>query len=182
MSRRTLASGFLHRGGLAALLVAGPAIATAQDRSGPGTPGVTVLIGIGNDFGWLGLDVAAYLNPRLALFAGLGYTPAADPGDPEGLTVAGGVRGFTPGLRHRGFLEIGVTQVAVETSLTPLAGVRGRRIYGLGAQGGYQFVSRGGFTGLLSTGLGYCLREPVTGSRFQVLFGLGVGHTFRAGR
>lgn len=173
---------FIHRSCLMILLATGPAVAAAQSGSGPGTPRATVLVGIGNDFGWLGTNVAAYLTPRLALFAGLGYTPEIDPGDPKGITVAGGLRGFTPGLRHRGFLEIGVTQVAVETSVTPLAGVRGRRIYGPGAQAGYQFVSRGGFTGLLSTGLGYCLSEPVTGSRFQILFGLGVGYTFRTGR
>jgi hypothetical protein len=173
---------FIHRSGLTIILAAGPTLGAAQGGSGPDAPRATALLGIGNDFGWFGMNVAAHLAPRLALFAGLGYTPAIDHGDPEGITVAAGVRGFTPGPRHRGFLEIGVTQVAVETSVTPLAGVRGRRLYGPGAQAGYQFVSRGGFTGLLSAGLGYCLSEPITGSRFQILFGLGAGYTFRTGR
>jgi hypothetical protein len=159
------------------VLALAPALAGAQNPAA--TPRASLMVGLGNDFGWFGALGSAYLTHRIALFAGLGFTPELDPGDPSGLTVAAGVRGFTRGLRHQGFLEVGVTQVCVETSLTPLAGIRGRRLYGPSIQAGYQYLSRGGFTALVSGGGGYSLGEPVTGSRFQPVVGLGLGYTFR---
>lgn len=161
-----------------ALLAAVPAAAAGQ--AGPSAPRATILGGVGNDFGWVGAQGAVHVRPRLALFAGLGYTPAIDRGDPSGMTGAGGLRGFFGGPRHLKFIELGVTQLVVETSVTPLAGVEGRRLYGPGVQAGYQYVSGGGLSVLFSLGLGYVLAEPVTGSRIQAQLGLGLGYTFRA--
>jgi len=61
-----------------------------------------------------------------------------------------GIRGFTGGLKHRGFLALSLSQLAVEQTFD---GTSARRFYGLEA--GYQFAARGGFTIMAGLGLGY---------------------------
>jgi hypothetical protein len=172
--------------GIAALamsLIAAPrgGAAQAAPSSEPVSPRrFAVLAGLGNSFGWLGVQGQAYVaRERVSLFAAIGYTPAIDSGDPSGLTVAGGIRGFTHGVRHRGYLELAAVQVVVETSLTTVAGVEEKRFYGPSVQIGYQYTGRSGFTGQASVGVGYALPAPTTGSRWQPTFGLGIGYTFR---
>lgn len=154
--------------------LASPAIA---QRAEPGAPtplrATTLVAGAGNAMGWLGLQGEKYLgNDRVSLFGGVGYTPSTRPGDANGVSVAAGVRGYTPGIRHRGFLELSVTQI--ETELGCYASCR--RPYGPGLQAGYQYVAHGGFTASLSAGLGYAPR----GSREAAgLVGLGFGYTWR---
>ena len=137
---------------------------------------MTITPGLGNAMGWLGVQGERYFRgDRLSVFLGLGYTPAVDPGDPSGLTAAAGLRGYTPGLRHRAFLELSVSQIAVE--LRP----DGERLYGPGLQAGYQFTTLGGFTLMASAGLGYAVGSPdyVVGSAVQALLGFGIGYTWR---
>jgi hypothetical protein len=94
--------------------------------------------------------------------------------DPSGVTVAVGVRGYTGGYKHRGFAEASACQVAtLSDSLKP------RRFYGPCVQLGYQFASRGGFTAVLSLGVGYALGAKAFGNRAQGLVGLGLGYTWR---
>jgi hypothetical protein len=75
--------------------LAGPARAVAQAAS-PEIPEplVTVTAGLGNAMGWLGVQGERYLaHGLLSVFGGLGYTPQVDAYDPEGITLAAGVRG-----------------------------------------------------------------------------------------
>ena len=44
-----------------------------------------------------------FLDERLSVFVGLGYTPRLDQGDPTGPTFAAGLRSFTSGIKHRFF-------------------------------------------------------------------------------
>jgi hypothetical protein len=160
------------------LAVLGATSSLRAQETGPGAsvPSVTVLAGVGNAMGWFGAQAERYVaRGRLSGFAGLGYTPSWDPGDPSGVTVAGGLRGFTRGRRHRGLLELSVCQVAVYTSSL---GNDARR-YGPGVQAGYQYVSRGGFSFLVSLGLGYSIETPAGFNAVQPLFGLGFGYTWR---
>jgi len=129
-----------------------------------------VVTGVGNSMGWFGGSAERYLGDRFSLFAGIGYTPPID-GIPAGITPAGGARLFTPGVKHRGFLEFSVSQIAVESGID-------RRLYGPGLQAGWQFVSRGGFTLMASLGAGYILAENVS-QPVQPLMGLGIGYTWR---
>ncbi len=146
----------------------------AAQAEAPGPRRYTVLTGVGNSLGWFGGQAERYFaGDRLSIFGGLGYTPPLD-GIPSGVTVAGGARAFTGGSKHRGFLELSVSQVAVEQ------GYRERRLYGPGLQAGWQFVSRGGFTILTSAGFGYILAEDVS-HPVQLLVGLGLGYTWRSG-
>lgn len=160
------------------LAVVGATSSLRAQETGAGTsvPSVTVLAGIGNAMGWFGAQAERYVaRGRLSGFVGLGYTPSLDPGDPSGVTVAAGVRGFTHGRRHRGFLELSVCQVAVYASSLD----NDARRYGPGMQAGYQHVSRGGLTFLASLGLGYSIETPAGFNAVQPLFGLGFGYTWR---
>lgn len=148
--------------------------AQSQAQAPPGPRTATVLAGFGNDLGWFGLQGEKYFaGDRLSAFGGIGHTPSVDDGDPSGLTVAAGVRGFTPGNTHRGFLELSVSQVAVES------GPGGARLYGPGVQAGWQYVSRGGFTVLASLGLGFASSDLVGESNVHGLVNLGFGYTWR---
>ena len=119
--------------------------------------------------------IEGYLaHGRLSAFAGLGYTPRIDDFDPEGVTVAAGVRGYTAGLKHRAFAEASVCQVGTLSDPS-----EPKRFYGPCGQLGYQFASRGGFTFLLSLGAGYALGAGGYRNRTLGLVGVGVGYTWR---
>ena len=141
---------------------------------------VTAVAGVGNDMGWLGVGAEFYFSGgRLSGFGGIGYTPEIDPGDPTGPTFAAGVRAYTLGIKHRGFAELSFSQVAISTRPAFLGG--GERHYGPGIQIGYQYVRAGGFTFMVSGGVGYALGvdESVTSSSVQPLLNLGLGYTWR---
>ena len=137
---------------------------------------VTAVAGIGNAMGWLGAQVEHYFaREQFSAFAGFGYTLADVEGDPAGATFAAGARGFTAGLKHRGFLELSISQIAVRAAVFD----EGDRYYGPGLQAGYQFVSRGGFSLMASLGLGYGLGIPDGETKVHGLGALGLGYTWR---
>jgi hypothetical protein len=162
-----------------ALLAVLPSASLAQvdaPRMFPTERLISLTAGIGNSMGWFGAQGERYLaDERLSVFVGLGYTPQLDPGDPTGPTFAAGLRSFTSGIKHRAFLEGAVSQILVETE--PLG--NGSRLYGPGVQGGYQYVSLGGFTFMASLGLGYALAAPRGVSPWGAQIGLGAGYTWR---
>jgi hypothetical protein len=137
---------------------------------------VTVTAGIGNAMGWFGAQGERYFGPdRLSAFIGAGYTPSLDQFDPSGPTFAAGLRGYTAGFKHRGFLELSVSQIFTEVN----AFERGRRLYGPGLAAGYHFASRGGFTLMTSLGLGYAPGVDDGQSKVGGLANLGLGYTWR---
>ena len=145
----------------------------AEPTLQPQMRSTSFLAGVGNAMGWLGVQGEKYLGSgRVSLFGGLGYTPSVLEGDATGVTVAGGVRGYTAGVRHRGFLELSVAQIEVEQSCFAHC----RRPYGPGLQAGYQYVANGGFTASLSGGVGYA---PNGSGNAAGLMGLGFGYTWR---
>jgi hypothetical protein len=137
---------------------------------------VTVTAGVGNAMGWFGAQGERYFGPdRLSAFVGAGYTPSLDQGEPSGPTFAAGLRGYTAGVKHRGFLEASVSQIFIEViGLEP-----GRRLYGPGLAAGYQFASRGGFTIMTSLGLGYAPGVDDGHTKVGGLLNLGLGYTWR---
>jgi hypothetical protein len=128
--------------------------------------------------GWFGLQGERYFaRERLSLFLGAGYTPEIDPGMATGPTFAAGIRGFTPGLKHRGFLALSLSQLAVEQTFD---GASARRHYGPGIEAGYQFTSRGGFTIVASLGVGYAPGvRGYAASKVGEMAALGLGYTWR---
>jgi hypothetical protein len=168
----------MHRLVLLVLMLSGPAAVYGQAAS-PGAGQrkriITVTAGTGNALGWFGLQGERYwARDRLSAFVGAGYTPEIDAGDPSGPTFAAGVRGFTPGFKHRGFLELSVSQLVLVYGFDER-----RRLYGPGLQAGYQFVSAGGFTLMLSLGLGYAPGVPEPESEVGGMGGLSLGYTWR---
>jgi hypothetical protein len=136
----------------------------------------TLAAGIGNVMGWFGLQAEGYFaRERLSAFAGAGYTPSIDPGDPSGATFAVGLRAFTTGVKHRGYLELSLSQLAVESGFT----TNPRRFYGPGLEAGYQFASRGGFTFMASAGVGYAPGVPEGEREVGEILALGFGYTWR---
>src|SRR5262245_61593714 len=100
-----------------ALAVVPTAQAEAQAVGSTTPRSMTVTIGFGNSMGWLGLQAERYLrSERFSVFGGIGYLPETDPGDTSGVAFAGGLRTFTSGARHRGFLEFSVSQIAVRVA------------------------------------------------------------------
>jgi hypothetical protein len=104
------------------VLIAVPTLLASQEAPlSPGLVGprtVTAVAGIGNAMGWFGLQVERYFaRERFSAFAGLGYTLADVEGDPSGATFAVGARGFTGGLKHRGFLELSISQIAIRAAV-----------------------------------------------------------------
>jgi hypothetical protein len=161
------------------LLLSMPVVLSAQtpgrEASNPSRL-VSVTAGTGNALGWLGLQGERYWSRgRVSTFLGIGYTPEIDPGDPSGPTFAAGVRGFTPGFKHRGFLELSVSQLALVYGPAE----EPRRLYGPGLQAGYQFASAGGFTIMLSLGVGYAPGMPEGLSDVGGMGGLSLGYTWR---
>jgi hypothetical protein len=162
-----------------ALLLTASQLPAQEDEPGiehsPRT--ATVTAGIGNSMGWFGTQGELYFgHTRLSAFGGLGYTPSLDPGDPTGITGAAGFRAYTNGIKHRGFLELSLSQVVVQTG--PAGG---SRHYGPGLQAGYQYTALGGFTLLVSGGVGVALGLDGNANvgEVQPLLGLGVGYTWR---
>ena len=165
-----------------AVLVTIPEALQSQEgvaRSFPAERLITLTAGVGNAMGWFGAQGERYfLDERLSIFVGLGYTPHLGQKDPTGPTFAAGLRSFTSGIKHRAFLEGGMSQLRVENR--PEGG--GDRYYGPGVQGGYQFVSTGGFTLMASVGLGYALAVRRGLDPWASQVGLSLGYTWRRAR
>lgn len=164
---------------LAVVLLAGPSLALGQAAdSAPtaSTRSFTLVAGSGNAMGWLGLAGEKYVaSDRMSVFGGLGYTLQVDEGDASGVTVAAGVRGYTAGTKHRGYLELSVSQLYVETHCFETC----RRLYGPGVQAGYQLLTKGGFTLVASLGVGYAPTVSEGPDNVTSILGLGLGYTWR---
>lgn len=137
---------------------------------------VTVTAGVGNAMGWFGAQGERYFGPdRLSVFVGAGYTPSLDQYEPSGPTFAAGLRGYTAGFKHRGFLEASVSQLFTESNALE----EGRMLYGPGLAAGYHYAARGGFTLMTSVGLGYAPGVEDGYTKVTALLNLGLGYTWR---
>jgi hypothetical protein len=173
----------MRRFALALLILLCPPLSAAGQEAGSPVPvrprAAGLMAGIGNVMGWFGLHGEGYFaRERLSGFLGLGYTPSVDPGDPSGPTFAIGVRGFTRGIKHRGFLALSVSQLATETGAVE----NPRRFYGPGLEAGYHYVAHGGFTFLVSLRLGFAPGVPEGSKEVGEVLALGLGYTWRRGR
>jgi hypothetical protein len=167
----------------ALILVALAATARAQDPSASGERRAGLAVGFGNDFGWLGATGEKYFaGGRRSVFAGIGYLPEIDDGDEvsaSGPAFAAGVRAYTGGQVHRAFVEASLSSVSYDMAPSGFpAGDLSLR-YGPGFQVGYQRASRGGFTLVVSSGIGVTLGETHGDPRAAWTAGIGLGKTWR---
>lgn len=167
--------------GCVVVLTATFGLMRAVHASDPGEPVVTVTGGLGNSLGILGFQGERYLKRgRASAFVGLGYS--FDTGEsgmlPTGIAGAAGFRLYTPGLKHRAFLEASVSELAKCAPYYGLEPVEGARSYGPGMQLGYQLVTRSGFTLAASAGAGYAPGVDF-GDKVFMTAGLAMGYTWR---
>jgi hypothetical protein len=162
-------------------LLCASAIATAQVVAASDDSklqrGATLSGGIGNAYGWCGVTVQTYFaGGRAAVFGGVGYTPDFQRGDPSGMTVAGGLRAFSDGRKHRMYGELSFAQIGIE--VPNWLHVNGRRIYGPGAQLGYEYTTSRGLHLSASIGAGYGLGISDYETPWRPMLGLGIGYTW----
>ena len=82
------------------------------------------------------------------------------------------------GIKHRGFLALSLSQLATETGAVE----NPRRFYGPGLEAGYQYVARGGFTFMVSLGLGWAPGVAEGEREVGEVLALGLGYTWRRQR
>lgn len=157
-------------------------IARAAEPAPPplGARRVTVQGGAGlATGGGLGLQAEVYFQgDRFSAFAGVGR-----PSELEGeQTVtasragfAGGLRVYTDGRVHRGFLEAAVGPVGLEWDFED----DWRPQYGPALQAGWQMTRPGGFTLTLSAGVGRALDTDWADGSTDAVVSLGLGYTWR---
>jgi hypothetical protein len=137
----------------------------------------TISGGVGNAHGWYGAEGEWHLGRnRSAVFVGAGYTPRSEPDYPAGATAAVGVRVFTDGARHRLYGELSLSQIGLERA--GLVYTHGRRVYGPGAQLGYEYLTSHQWTLSASAGAGYGLGVSRYANPWQPMVGLAIGYTW----
>jgi len=145
---------------------------------GPKSRTVSLVAGLGNSVGGFGASIEKYFaQTRLSAFVGLGYIPEVDD-YPSGVAGAVGIRGYTGGRKHRGFAELSVSPIAVERFWSRRER-DGAFLYGPSVQAGYQLLTTGGFTFLISAGVGYVLGVSAQSAATQAVGGLGFGYTWQ---
>ena len=92
-----------------------------------------------------------------------------------------GTRAFTAGSRHRGLLEVSLSVLSNTVSSTFGGEILDEsRNYGPGIAVGYQFIGDGGFTMMLTGGVGLDDQKlDPQGSKLQPTLGIGLGYTWR---
>ncbi len=152
--------------------------APPDEHESAGTRSATLLAGVGHSLGWLGVQGEKHFhNDRLSVFAGVGLglqkeRPAS------GVALAGGMRAYGAGTQGRRFVELSVSKIGDWSSPQGAPTESRAQVYGPGLQVGYQRISRGGFTLVLSLGVGYAVTSRPINSHVQALVGIGLGFTW----
>ena len=124
---------------------------------------LTVMAGLGNTFAGFGGTAEYWFVRQASVVGGLGV------GVGTGVEAALGVRLFTPGPRHRAFLEAAYAPIAV--SVGPMDETVH---YGPGVSVGYGYTSRGGFSALIGIGAGIATAFD----EVELVGNLGFGYTW----
>ena len=141
---------------------------SAQDSQ----PHVALTGGLGNVLGGLGAAAEYYLaGARLSASGGLGYWPGGSCSEGT-FSGAGALRGFAGGRRHRAFLELSYSLLAISC---PVFGDETERHYGPGVSLGYRYTGMDGFTFTAGAGIGDVPGDFGT----EALILLALGYTWR---
>jgi hypothetical protein len=147
---------------------------------------VTVLAGDGPATAGGGLQVETYFKgDRFSAFVGVGYTYEIEEDDDEAVVsasgggVAGGLRVYTDGRIHRGFLEAAYSPIGLETASLGFPKDELRLMYGPSLQAGWQMTRPGGFTLVLAAGVGHARDSGFAEGFTDAVAFLGLGKTWR---
>lgn len=139
--------------------------------------------GMGNAMGGgLGAQFEFYfLEDRFSGFAGVGHVFDGENGEPGGFGNVIGTRVFAGTEKDRAFLGLSLATLTFEY---PRGGGDAlgypERRYGPVLALGFQHAGLGGFTFMLSGGVGYLSgRDPLYIDRWTPRFSFGLGHTWR---
>jgi hypothetical protein len=157
---------------LLAILLLSISSSVLAAQEGPSGRVATVTSGVGNAMGWFGVQGSVRSRAVGSASSVGSATPRRSTrATRRGSPLAAGVRGYTPGVRHRGFVEVSVSQLEVQLACFDAC----ERRYGPGVQLGYQYTARGGFTLMASGGVGRSLGNE---GGTAAMLGFGVGWTW----
>ena len=138
----------------------------SDTTSAPGLRRIGVHAGFGNVVGGLGVSGEYFVaGSRFSGVIGAGYLAGTNE-VPGGAGVGVAIRGFTTGVRHRGFLEL---------SVLPLQWSDVQVLYGPGLSVGYHYTAAGGFTIIGGAGVGWSVSTDEAAPIVLLAF----GHTWR---
>ncbi|MET0553210.1 MAG: hypothetical protein ABW221_09240 [Vicinamibacteria bacterium] len=144
---------------------------------------MTVLAGLGAATAGLGVQAEAYFGrDRFSAFGGAGYSPSFDEDGTvyaRGAGVSGGLRAYTPGRVHRGYLEVAYGPLAAEGAPEGFPRDELALAYGPAAQAGWRMTRPGGFTLSLSVGVGHVSDTDLAEGDTDVVAFIGLGKTWR---
>lgn len=131
--------------------------------------------GVGNSMGWAGFAGQVFLRgDHLSAFASAGHPLGGNAGAPS-LAGAAGLRVFSRGQRHRRFMELSVSPLAILAANRVFI----EQFYGPGASVGYEYTALEGLAFAASLGGGVVLQPRGGVDRIQPLLTLSVGRTWR---
>lgn len=137
-----------------------------------------VQAGFGNIVSGMGLSGEYFVRDWLSAVGGVGFIPETSEG-PGNLGGGVAVRGFTPGIKHRGFLELSFSLLEMSwNSVLTFQGlefINVERRYGPALSAGYHYTAAGGFTLIVSLGAGV----TIDGGKAAPSGTLGFGYTWR---
>lgn len=142
----------------------------------------TVLTGFGVATANLGVQAEVHFARHFSAFGGFGYLPEsedAEMAEASGAGFAAGLRAYTPGRIHRGFLEVAVSPIAFEQAPIGIPAEDLSLRYGPAFQAGWQMTRPGGFTLVLSLGMGHVSGDELYESDTGPVAFLGLGYTWR---
>jgi hypothetical protein len=136
-------------------------------------PNLALTGGLGNVLGGLGTAFEFYMaESKFSASGGLGYWPSNVCGQGT-FSGAGALRGFAGGRRHRAFLELSYSLLAISCDLFSEDDIE--RHYGPGVSLGYRYTGMDGFTFTAGAGIGDVPGD--LGSEALIL--LALGYTWR---
>jgi hypothetical protein len=131
--------------------------------------------GLGNSMAWAGVSGQVFVvGDYLSVFASAGHPLGGNAGAPS-LAGAAGLRAFSGGQRHRRFLELSVSPLAILAANRVFI----EQFYGPGASVGYEYTALEGLAFAASLGGGLVLQPHGGVDRIQPLLTFSVGRTWR---
>lgn len=134
-------------------------------------PNLALTGGLGNVLGGLGTAFEFYMaESKFSASGGLGFWPAGC--GQATFSGAGALRGFAGGRRHRAFLELSYSLIAISCAVFA---EDVERHYGPGLSLGYRYIGSDGFTFTAAGGIGDASGDYGT----EAIILLGLGYTWR---
>lgn len=148
-----------------------PAFAEVEEPTLPRDDGPLLTLGLGNNYGLLGLELAYSFRVPGTLYH---VAPHAGAGLWGSGAAAVGVRGGW-GLRHRIIADVGYGPLGSRYVYLHRTRLRAQLVYGAMLAVGYEYVANWGFVFRVSGGAGYALDYVLGAAGVGMVLNLGIG-------